>query len=44
MSRLATTWRAVRYLRCPVAVELRNRSWSDDLDGTLMLLNGFGAA
>jgi len=28
----------------PVAVELRHRSWSDDLDGTLGLLNAFGAA
>ncbi|HEX5109499.1 MAG TPA: DUF72 domain-containing protein [Vicinamibacterales bacterium] len=28
----------------PVAVELRHRSWSDDLGGTLSLLNGFGAA
>jgi uncharacterized protein YecE (DUF72 family) len=27
-----------------VAVELRHRSWSDDLGGTLALLNGFGAA
>jgi uncharacterized protein YecE (DUF72 family) len=28
----------------PVAVELRHRSWSDDITGTLTLLNGFGAA
>ena len=28
----------------PVAVELRHRSWSDALGGTLDLLNGFGAA
>ncbi|MGE5244700.1 MAG: DUF72 domain-containing protein [Betaproteobacteria bacterium] len=28
----------------PVAVELRHRSWSDDLAATLTLLNGFGAA
>jgi uncharacterized protein YecE (DUF72 family) len=28
----------------PVAVELRHRSWSDDLGDTLSLLNGFGAA
>jgi uncharacterized protein YecE (DUF72 family) len=28
----------------PVAVELRHRSWSDDLAGTLALLNAFGAA
>jgi uncharacterized protein YecE (DUF72 family) len=27
-----------------VAVELRHRSWSDDLGATLRLLNGFGAA
>ena len=29
---------------CPVAVELRHRSWSDDVAGTLRLLNGLGAA
>jgi uncharacterized protein YecE (DUF72 family) len=28
----------------PIAVELRHRSWSDDLDGTLGLLNAFQAA
>jgi len=28
----------------PVAVELRHRSWSDDLGETLSLLNSFGAA
>jgi uncharacterized protein YecE (DUF72 family) len=28
----------------PVAVELRHRSWSDAIDGTLSLLNTFGAA
>ena len=28
----------------PVAVELRHRSWSDDIAGTLRLLNGLGAA
>jgi uncharacterized protein YecE (DUF72 family) len=28
----------------PVAVELRHRSWSDDLAGTLSVLNDFGAA
>jgi uncharacterized protein YecE (DUF72 family) len=28
----------------PVAVELRHKSWSDDLAGTLDVLNGFGAA
>jgi uncharacterized protein YecE (DUF72 family) len=28
----------------PVAVELRHRSWSDDIAGTLSLLNGHGAA
>lgn len=28
----------------PVAVELRHRSWSDDLEGTLALLNAFEAA
>ena len=27
---------------CPVAVELRHRSWSDDVAGTLRLLNGLG--
>ena len=27
-----------------IAVELRHRSWSDDVGGTLALLNGFGAA
>ena len=27
-----------------MAVELRHRSWSDELDGTLGLLNAFGAA
>ena len=27
-----------------IAVELRHRSWSDDVGGTLTLLNGFGAA
>ena len=32
------------FLDYPVAVELRHRSWSDDLDGTLGLLNAFGAA
>ena len=29
---------------CPVAVELRHRSWSDDVAGTLRLLNGLGTA
>ena len=29
---------------CSVAVELRHRSWSDDIAGTLRLLNGLGAA
>ena len=28
----------------PVAVELRHRSWSDEIGGTLALLNTFGAA
>ena len=28
----------------PIAVELRHRSWSDDVAGTLRLLNGLGAA
>jgi uncharacterized protein YecE (DUF72 family) len=28
----------------PIAVELRHRSWSDDLSDTLALLNAFGAA
>ena len=28
---------------CPVAVELQHRSWSDDIAGTLRLLNGLGA-
>ena len=28
----------------PTAVELRHRSWSDDVGGTLALLNGLGAA
>lgn len=29
---------------CAVAVELRHRSWSDDVSSTLRLLNGLGAA
>ena len=29
---------------CPLAVELRHRSWSDDVASTLRLLNGLGAA
>ena len=29
---------------CPLAVELRHRSWSDDTPGTLALLNEFDAA
>ena len=29
---------------CAVAVELRHRSWSDDVGSTLRLLNGLGAA
>ncbi|NOT44099.1 MAG: DUF72 domain-containing protein [Acidobacteria bacterium] len=29
---------------CPVAVELRHRSWSDDMPGTLALLGSHGAA
>ena len=29
---------------CPMAVELRHRSWSDDVAATLRLLNGLGAA
>ncbi len=29
---------------CPVALQLRHRSWSDDVAGTLRLLNGLGAA
>ena len=29
---------------CPLAVELRHRSWSDDVVATLRLLNGLGAA
>ena len=28
----------------PIAVELRHRSWSDAVDGTLSMLNAFGAA
>jgi len=28
----------------PIAVELRHRSWSDGIEDTLALLNGFGAA
>jgi uncharacterized protein YecE (DUF72 family) len=38
------TWLLQAFQGFPVAVELRHRSWSDDMGGTLALLNAFGAA
>jgi len=43
-SRAHLEWLLATFRDYPVAVELRHRSWSDDLAGTLMLLNAFGAA
>ena len=37
-------WLVRAFSDCPVAVELRHRSWSDDVGSTLRLLNGLGAA
>ena len=37
-------WLVGSFRDCPVAVELRHRSWSDDVGSTLTLLNGLGAA
>ncbi len=42
-SRDYLTWLLTEFRDYPVAVELRHRSWSDDLDGTLSLLNEFDA-
>ena len=43
-SREYLEWLVTRLSDCPVAVELRHRSWSDDVGSTLTLLNGLGAA
>lgn len=37
-------WLLQAFTGFPLAVELRHRSWSDKMDGTLDLLNPFGAA
>jgi uncharacterized protein YecE (DUF72 family) len=37
-------WLLQAFRGYPVAVELRHKSWSDDMGGTLALLNSFGAA
>ena len=37
-------WLLAAFSEIPVAVELRHRSWSDDVADTLNLLNGLGAA
>ena len=37
-------WLIEAFSDCPVAIELRHRSWSDDVTATLRLLNGLGAA
>ena len=37
-------WLLSAFDDCPIAVELRHRSWSDDVGATLTLLNGLGAA
>ena len=37
-------WLLTAFSEIPVAVELRHRSWSDDVADTLALLNGLGAA
>lgn len=37
-------WLIGAFRECPLAVELRHRSWSDDVGSTLTLLNGLGAA
>jgi len=43
-SRDYLVWLLQAFAGYPVAVELRHRSWSDGVAGTLTLLNGFGAA
>jgi uncharacterized protein YecE (DUF72 family) len=43
-SREYLAWLLTAFADYPVAVELRHRSWSDQLDETLSLLDGFGAA
>jgi len=43
-SRDYLVWLLQAFAGYPVAVELRHRSWSDGVAGTLALLNGFGAA
>jgi len=37
-------WLLSAFSDCPSAVELRHRSWSDDVGATLSLLNDLGAA
>ena len=37
-------WLISAFAEVPVAIELRHRSWSDDVGETLTLLNGLGAA
>ena len=37
-------WLLLAFTDYPIAVELRHRSWSDDVGATLTLLNSFGAA
>jgi uncharacterized protein YecE (DUF72 family) len=43
-SRAYLAWLLETFRDYPMAVELRHRSWSDELASTLALLNGFGAA
>ena len=43
-TRAYLAWLVTALSACPVAVELRHRSWSDDVGATLMLLNEIGAA
>lgn len=43
-SRAYLAWLLRTFREYPIAVELRHRSWSDDVAATLTLLNEFGAA
>lgn len=43
-SRAYLAWLLDTFREYPMAVELRHRSWSDNVAATLELLNGFGAA
>jgi uncharacterized protein YecE (DUF72 family) len=43
-SRAYLEWLLTTFAAYPVAVELRHRSWSDEVGGTLEVLNAYGAA